>query len=462
MSNETQRGVEERVIVDVIEKNMKALVMIKAPMSGKEPPITEQDVYNALRQEKVTFGIRRETIHDIIGGKQWGKKIIAAVGIAAIDSIDATIEFNFPTDTSFKPQVKDNGQIDYKEVSIVHNVEKNAVLARKIPAVPGTDGTDVFGRKVAPVPGKDAAIVPGKGAVKDPSDPLVITSTTEGIVFFNSRTRTIEVQTLHVVKGSVDYSTGNLNVKSSVEIKGDIKPSFSVTTPYSIEVKGVVDHAAVTCEGSLTVKEGIKGEPKRLITVGGDIHAGYIHNQRIRCGGGVYALNEIRNSIIESDDEVVITSDYGIILGGRTTAANKVSAGSIGNLYHVPTEIEAGVYPEFREKFLTKEAEIKALRNTMDGLERDIISAEQAGNPSAKSYKSRREESVLQMEKLKTEINEIEKEYYIAGDAVVMVTRKVYPGVTIKIKNAAFEVPEPLSRVAFRQTPDGIVYAPLF
>jgi uncharacterized protein (DUF342 family) len=163
---------------------------------------------------------------------------------------------------------------------------------------------------------------------------------------------------------------------------------------------------------------------------------------------------------------VVIVSGHGIILGGRTTATNKISAASIGNMYYVPTEIEVGVHSEFREKFLAKTEEVKVLHSKMDELERNIVQAEQGSSGRVdtsllNTFKNQREECSRQMQKLKTELSEIEKVYYSIGDPVVIVTRKVFPETVIKIKHAVFEVTEELSHVMFKLTDDGIQYLPI-
>ena len=291
---------------------------------------------------------------------------------------------------------------------------------------------------------------------------MLIRSSVEGVIFYNPQTHNVEVQKLYLVQGSVDYSTGNVNVKSSVEIKGDVKPDFSITTPYNIQVNGVVEQATINCGGTLTVKVGIKGDGKQLIKVEGDVHSGYINNQVIKCNGSVYSSTEIRNSIIECKDEVILVKGGGVIIGGKTTASKKVNTPVIGNMYNIPTEIEVGVNLEFREKFLEKEAAMKMAHKIMDDIDKKIALLEEEPpdniQGSVSALKAQKAEHAKDVERLRKELKEIEKDYYNVEDPTVCVGKRVYAGTTIKIKHAVMEVKEELSHVTFRLTGNEITY----
>lgn len=466
MQDSSQNVNAKRIKVDVVERNMKVYLIVREPEAGQTISITLQDLFDKLESEGVKFGINKELLREIVDGQKWGEKFLVAEGKPPTPGDNARLDFYFPTDKSLKPQIKEDGHIDYKEISVVSSVEKDAVLVRKTPAMIGEKGMDVLGNEVNAVYGKDIDLPGGTGVYKDPNDSTVLKSSIEGVVFYNPQSNSILVQQLHTVQGSVDYSTGNVHVKSSIEIKGDVKPDFSVTSPYNIQVRGVVEHATVTCGGTLTVKVGIKGDGKQIVKVAGDIHAGYIQNQIIKCDGSIYASTEIRNSNIECADEVVIVKSNGVILGGKTMATNKVNAASIGNLYYTITEVQVGVKFEFKEKFIEKENALKAVHKQYDDLDKKIIFIEQEppdgikGTP-IKVLKDQRADYAKEIERLKRELKEIEKDYYNVADPVICVSKTVFPGTIIKIKHAFLEVKEELDHVMFKLDGNDIIYTNL-
>jgi len=455
MPDNTLAGLSERIKVDIIEQKMKAVVLIKAPQEIEDEPVTLEMVLNALDKAGVKYGINQDAILDVVSERRWGELFTAALGTPAATGEDATIEYHFLTYKSLKPQVSEDGHIDYKEVNVVNSVVKDNVLMKKNPATAGEKGMNVRGEEIPGKLGKDVSMSAGAGTYKDPSDDTLIKAAIDGIVFFNQKNNSVEVQKLYVISGSVDYSTGNVNVKSSIEVKADIKPGFSVTTPYNVSVRGTVEHASITCDGNLTVKEGIVGDGKHVIKTGGDIHSGYINNQIIKCGGSVYAATEIRNSIIECEDEVVLTKNNGLIIGGKIIASNKINTPTIGNMYNVPTELEVGVNFEFKEKYFhkveLKNGVLKQIEEFRKKIE--VVNSKPAdlGTGSMlKNLKAQLQDAVDQLEKLKRGVEEIARDYYNIANPTISVSKTVFPGTIIKIKHAIYEVKEEMSHVMFK------------
>jgi uncharacterized protein (DUF342 family) len=463
MADIEKDNLETRIKIEIAERNMKAFLEIKAPEAEDTVQITSQNIMDLLAKAGIVFGINSNLIDEIVNGKKWGEKFVVAEGIQPQPGEDAKFEFTFPTDKSFKPQIKEDGHIDYHELSIVNSVVKDGVLIKKIPAAEGARGRTVLGDILPSVAGKDANIQIGPGAYKDPSDSKIIKASVDGIIFYDAKTNHIEVQKLYMIKDSVDYSTGNINVKSSVEIKGDVKPGFSVKTPYDIQINGNVEQAVLSCEGTLKVNKGIVGDGKQSVYAGCDIHAGYINNLTVKCKGSLYVSTEIRNSNVECGGEVILVKGEGTILGGKVFATNKLTSAVIGNRYNVPTEIEVGIPLELKDKHDLKKAEIAACRKTISNFNKNIaeLSEQKSNEAIDQKIATLREESdaaLLHLDTLKKDILELEKQGSGKDAPVVVVTKTVYPGTVIKIRHACYEVKEELSHVKFAIVSDEITY----
>jgi uncharacterized protein len=452
MPDEIQATNTIKAYVEVVENNMKAYLVCKEDFPQDQ--ITREEVLGIIEQAGIKHGIKNEIITDIIENGKRGDSSFIAEGTPPIPGEDGKLDFYFTTDKSLRPKILDDGHIDYRDVNLVNSITKDSILIKKTFATPGSNGTDVLGNTIFAVPGKDVEINIGQGVYKDPVDGSLIKAAIDGIIFYQDKKHSIEVQKLYQIPKSVDYSTGNINVKSSVDIKGDVKPHFSITTPYNVQVKGLVENATITCGGTLSVNGGIVGDGKQLIEVGGDIHAAYINNQKIRCRGIVTVNTEMRNTFVCCDDEIVIVKDGGVIIGGQVCVTNRITAASIGNSYNVPTEICVGMKLEFKDKFLNKDAERKALQKQVEEIKKEIDEAEQNlpdedDSMYLKSMRNRWEECNEKLEKLRKELKEIEVDYYDVVNPVVTVKKNIYPGVIIKIKHAVFEVNDMLSNVKF-------------
>jgi uncharacterized protein len=460
----TEKGV--RVQVNISDQNMKASVCLVTQKNDEELPITLQDVLDALNKSRVKSGINEKIISENIDSKKWDQSFVVAEGILPTVGNDAIFGYNFSTTKSLKPHIKDDGHIDYKEIDIICSANKDDLLIKKIPATQGDSGTDVFGNELPGKFGKDINITAGPGTYKDPKDASIIKAANDGVITFNSKSLIVEVQKLYAIPGCVDFSTGNVHVKSSVDIGGDVKTGFSITTPYDINVKGRIEHAEIICDGNLNVKGGIVGDSKQIIKVGGDIHTGYIRDQHIICKGGVYAGTEISGSLIESGDDVTLVKPDGRIVGGKIVANSKIVAGSAGNKYDVPTILEVGVNFEHREAYIKKFEQITESHKQAETIKKKMELMDESlpdpgMNNAYKALKDQHKGAVEHWERMCADLKEIEKDYFNVDNPVVMITKTVFNGVTVKIRHAVYEVKKDMTHVMFKLNGDQIECSPI-
>lgn len=455
-----------KVQINLIDQKMKVTVEISAPANEQDPPVVLQDVIDKIKKAGVEFGINETIINEHIEQKKWNELFIAAEGIYPGVGEDAKVEYNFLTTKSLKPHISEDGHIDYKEINAVGSVSKDDVLVKKIPATKGLNGKNVFGNELSGISGKDINVVPGAGTYKDPKDPLIIKAAADGVISFNPNTLVVDVQKLYAIPGCVDFSTGNVHVKSSVDIGGDVKTGFSITTPYDINVKGRIEHAEIICDGNLNVKGGIVGDCKQIIKVGGDIHTGYIRDQHIICKGGVYAGTEISGSIVESGDDITLIKPDGRIVGGKIIASSKIIAGSAGNKYDVTTLLEAGVNFEHRERYLKKFEQITDSHKQAETIKKKIDLMDESlpdpgMNNAYKALKDQYKGAIEHWERMCADLKEIEKDYFNVDNPVVMIMKTCFNGVTIKIRHAVYEVKQDMNHVMFKLNGDQIECSPI-
>lgn len=462
-NRETEHPEIAKVIV--ADDRLQAFLVVNEPTEGPEE-ITTEKVLHIIEEAGLDGGPRVQLVEHLLQRKEWGQPVEIARGVPAQAGADAKLDFQFPIQHSLKPKLQEDGHVDYREVNLIHSVDKDAVLVRKIPAQQGNPGKDIFGNEIPAMAGEDVAIAPGDGTYCDPGDDMVLRAACDGVVFYSPTRQSLEVQELYLVKDCVDYSTGNIHVKSSVEVRRDVKPGFSIATPYDVEIKGVVEHAEITCDGSLIVHAGISGDGKHKIAAGGDVHTSYIYNQPLKANSSLYVKSEIRGCDIACGDEVVVENSNSIIIGGHVSATNRISSSNIGNENHIHTVVEAGVRSKFKDEYLGAKAKMAALSEQMDVLREqtafivkkypEVLQGARL-EPLRKSWKQYK----AQFNDLTRKIETLKKAYYDAVSPEICVRGTIYPGTIVRIKEAEFEVKSMLTRVRFGLVGKQIDYKPL-
>src|ERR1035437_663018 len=105
----------EKIKVEIAEKKMKVFLSIDEPEAEEIPLITSEIINEIIDKAGVKFGLKPNIIQEIIDGKRWGEKIEIAEGVYSTPGKDADLEFYFQSDKSLRPQITEDGHIDYKE-----------------------------------------------------------------------------------------------------------------------------------------------------------------------------------------------------------------------------------------------------------------------------------------------------------------------------------------------------------
>lgn len=231
----------------------------------------------------------------------------------------------------------ETGRADYRRKVADVSVVNGQVLAEIVPGQPGKNGHDVFGRVVPPRAPRPVVIHEGKNVRFDPMR-RNFTALVSGRIRFVSKVLSVD-DVLHV-DGSAGLRTGNINHPGALIVSRDIQSDTEVIATGDIDVGENIEDAIVESGGNLTVQGGISCKVKGTIKVAGNLHARFMRNVVIECGGDIYVDREINQCHIRTRGAVI--AKHGRIVGGSIIALKGVETGDLGSDACIPTELTVG------------------------------------------------------------------------------------------------------------------------
>ncbi len=432
--------------IEVDEKKLKANLIIELEEGEK---IDRQTIMEFLSEKGIIYGVKEDIIDNIVKNQQSGEYLIAE-GRSPVEGKNSDIEYLFETNPEERLHEKLNDeqnseQIDFKSISLITYVKKGDAIARKIPAVQGIEGTNVYGKAIKPkIMGKDKKLSIGKN-VELSEDGTEAIAKTDGIPKIVDNRLIIE--NVLNINGNVDYSTGNVEFSGDIFIHGDVKPGFNVSCGGNVEIIGVIEAATVLAKGDIIVREGIKGMDKGLVRSENSVIAKYIESADIEARK-VITTGPIINSMVTAEETITLEGRKGDIIGGNCRASIEINANCIGSSIGVETTVEVGIPPELLEESAILEAQLKLDSENMkkvDNLLKGLKTLQKAGKltperaeqlgKTTRTYfflKSQIETLKKKREEIKERINNIKLTGRIAA------RNTLYPNVTVIIRGQKF------------------------
>ena len=170
VSQMTVSEVNEMADIRVSDDRMLAIMRFYPPSeNGKR--MTEKDIENELKANKITEGISTKMIRAFVAGPQYCRDIPIAKGTAVIQGTDAKIRYMFNTEPTARPKLLEDGSVDFHELNLFTSVKEGDLLAELTPEKEGTPGKDIFGNVIIPAKIRKGVLKFGKNiseAIEEP------------------------------------------------------------------------------------------------------------------------------------------------------------------------------------------------------------------------------------------------------------------------------------------------------
>jgi uncharacterized protein (DUF342 family) len=338
---------QEWLQVTVSEDKMNAYLVFRK-VEG-EVKLTTQELETYLASQGVKHGLQQDLLYLISQRPQdfYFKQNIVAIGTPPKNGQDGSIRvlYELSDQKIIRPAEREDGSVDFKEVTQLANVKTGQLIAERMPPTPGVPGKAVTGEAITGKDGKEAMFKIGKNVVVNP-EKTAMYSAIDGLVTKTEKEK-LNVFPVYEVNGDVDYNVGNIDFVGTVVIRGNILTGFRVKASGDIRVTGGIEGADVESEGSIEISGGIIGSNKGYVRAGRNIRCSFIQEGNAYAGEEITVNQSIMHSNVRAGRNVLCNGAKGLIVGGQVQAGERVIARTIGNSMSTATAIEVGVrrYP---------------------------------------------------------------------------------------------------------------------
>jgi uncharacterized protein (DUF342 family) len=456
-----------------IDTDLMAAHLTMTPSCGGNP-VTSNQVYEALKEKGIVFGVLDETIESSVA-KGYARNKLIAEGVHPTQGEDAQLLSLIQEIKDSRQDFDDSATIDYRNFGNIITVKQGDPLMRRVPPTEGNPGTNILGSTIPAAMGNDVQFssqLNGAALSQDDPDLLVAVISGRPVLVPNA----VNVEPVITIK-NVDLSTGNLDIEGTLNITGDVKPGMHVKATGDIVIEGFVEAAYIEAGGDIEIKGGLIGHGEvrnndnelnpaaAVIRANGSVKALFVENAFISSSADIVVHEFVMNSELNAGNRIMVGepgSSKGRIISALCRATSQIDAITIGSRAGVSTVVEVGADPSVLDKLtsvkdmlLTKEKEMEEITKALAYLRE---------NPNKVSPDMLKEKEKA-FHRLQTEIQELsgqkrrlQKRMELVDNASIKVEREVYSGVRIKIGEMTLLLDQEMENVTFRIGEDGITY----
>jgi len=366
--------------------------------------------------------------------------------------------------------MREDGSIDFKNKNMFNMVKAGQILIIKLPPSKGDDGSDVYGNKLPSALGKDGSLQAGSGVELDPTG-LEYKAAIDGVLEVSPKS--IRVIPGLLVNSDVGPKTGNINSESvRVIVKGSVLPDFEVISEKEILVEKAAEGCRIQSKSQISVRGGIIGLGKALVTTEGDIEAAYITSDaRVEVGGNLRVGSEVMHSKIICRGDLICTDGAGTIVGGETVVYKTLKCKSLSTQgAETPTVVVLGEdHLGFRlaekqmkesglaDKVAQLQAELQSLAQELRLLYNQVLEAGRESPAKAAELNAqyrllyeKHKGKIAEGEALEAQRQEVLSQYPYNKDFVLTVKEIIHPGTVLRYKGVQWAIKEPMRSVEIR------------
>lgn len=412
------------------------------PNSSEGTRLTPEEIVDLLEQNGVCHGIIKKNIDLMLKARMYCCDVLAARATMPVHGHDAVVTYHFDVDKTNKPEMGEDGNVDFHKLDMIEPVKEGQLLATLEPADLGIPGTDVLGNPMKPRKVAIKKLKHGKN-IHLSEDGLKMYSDVSGNV--TCVDDTVFVSDCYQVPADVGPSTGDIDYDGSVDVKGNVLTGYTVSATGDIYVHGAVEGATLIAGGKIVLNRGIQGMGKGTMEAKGDVISNFIESSTVHAGGKIIT-DALLHSEVVAKDTIEVNGKRGLIAGGSIRSTKKIEAKVVGSSMGTQTELEVGYDPTVIDRYHEIEKMMEDLEEEKEKIDQSVTvlkkrfkttgSLEPEKLVTLKQNKARLEAIDKEMETLTDEYERLDEELEnMTGHGKIVVTDIAYSGVKLTISN---------------------------
>jgi len=339
--------------ITVSESRTKAYIKKIKEFDDICPLPSVSDIQDLLKQKQIFYGTLDDAAIESWISRSFVDRIIIASGKKPVFGQNGKIKYYFQTDFTNPGKLNEDGTIDFRDRGEIPFVKKGELLARKTLPQAGTPGITVSGMQIPANEVSDPVLLAGPGTELS-EDTLGIHAACDGQPHRDAL-GTLSVNPDLIIPGDVDFSTGNIDFKGNIIVKGMVREGFIVKgiNLTANEIQG----ASIDLSGDLNVSAGIRASK---ISFHGNMYAKYLNHSIVKGFGNLTIQREIFGSDILLSGSC--NNPTGHIISSQISAKLGIEAGKIGTPVSKPCKLKVGV-----------DKHIETLKNEIDNMVETLV-----------------------------------------------------------------------------------------
>lgn len=418
------------------EDEMSASIFV-AEIGTKIP---RQVLLQALMEHGVMSGIKQDVIERLEHEGADAPIVVVAEGTKPQTGDDAWYEFFFDREQKKSPKIMEDGSVDYQNVKWFEMVYKGAMVARYHEASAGAYGMKVTGEMIPGRKGQQLPPLRGRGFTLL-EDQITYEAAIDGKIDYADGV--LEITSVLVLE-NVTRADPYVDFDGSVCVNGFVGDGARIHAGKDILINGYTEGAELEAGGDIILKMGNNAGGRGSITAGGSVFGNFFEHASVRAGGDIKA-NYCLNSDIDAEGMIEITGKYGVLAGGRASAAQQILSYDIGNEAELATQIFVGreiLYATQKknldERAASVEKELSLLRGALKDFQMKYSAQDRNNNPMYLKIEAAIHTKKGEMKEILAMNDNLDYKIKMDHTAKVVVTGSVYRGVRIEINRAVW------------------------
>ncbi len=456
-----------RCIVSVSDDRMTAMLSVIPPLGGARA-IEPADAFEEISRNGVVFGVDEKAVEETVMRAQAERiaqdDVVIARGRNPKDGRDGKVEFKMVRASGSTVTVLGDGRVDFKEQDLITNIEEGQLIAiLKKEQEPVQDGSTVLGDVIKAQSGRPVNFETGTNIrVEDLGEEIHYYSKIGGQLISDGMH--ISVEPMLVIKGDVGTRTGNISFEGDVLVKGSVNDSFNVYSKKDITIEGNVGNCVIRAGRNITVKNGVLGKNRGLVSAGGTVTVKFAENSTIQAGETINVQRAALNCRFTAGGKIVAVWQKGQIIGGELRAKDGLDVKILGNESEHRMDVYVGTdfflemnLQKIRENMKKYDLALQKIVLLIEKLERAGADQEGAEKKLQEMYEAafkKRTAIKIALSELKNKEAAILGRLDVVTDARVVVRETLFRGVRVSFGSTIYETEEAKGGVSIRYNKD--------